>query len=242
MYINSKLSSPKFSISNEFNLEKNKNILNILKNENMNNMESYLETDLNNMDFDDAVKKDKRSFCQFFSEKVKINQVILNTFCIIDRLRPRTIKIMLFLLEIDLYLFVNGLFFSEEYVCEVFHSKKPEKFFTFIPRSINRFFYTTLVGVIIGYIIDLFFVEDYKIKSIFKREKDNTIILKYEITQLLKSVQNNNKYFIILSFIIIIFTWYYAFCFCNIYPHMRLEWIKSSLIIIILMQIVSIFS
>ena len=241
LHINSKLSS-KFSISNEFNLEKNKNILNTSKNENMNNMESYLETDLNNMDFDDAVKKDKRSFCQFFSEKVKINQVILNTFCIIDRLRPRTIKIMLFLLEIDLYLFVNGLFFNEEYVSEVFHSKKPEKFFTFIPRSINRFFYTTLVGVIIGYIIDLFFVEDYKIKSIFKREKDNTVILKYEITQLLKSVQNNNKYFIILSFIIIIFTWYYAFCFCNIYPHMRFEWIKSSLIIIILMQIVSIFS
>ena len=194
------------------------------------------------MDFYDAVKKDKRKFCEFFTEKVKKNQIFLNTFCVIDILRPRTIKIMLFILEIDLYLFVNGLFFNEEYVSEIFHSTKKENFFTFIPSSIDRFFYTTLVGVVIGYIIDLFFTEDHKIKTIFKREKDNIIILKYEITQLLKNVQKLNNYFIILSFIIIIFTWYYAFCFCNIYPHMRSEWIKSSIIIIMIMQILSILS
>ena len=168
--------------------------------------------------------------------------MILDTFCAIDQLRPRTIKIMLFILEIDLYLFVNGLFFNEEYVSEIFHLNEPENFFTFIPRSINRFFYTTLVGVISGYIIDCFFVEEKKIKRIFKREKDSNIILKYEITQLIKTVQSSNTYFIILSFVIIIFTLYYTFCFNNIYPHMRNEWIKSSLIIIIVMQMLSLLA
>ena len=144
----------------------------ISKEENNNfNMNEYLATDLDDMDYDDAIKKDKRKFCSYFYEKLKINQIILNTFSAIDPLRPRVIKIMLFVLEIDLYLFINGLFFNEDYVSEVFHSKKPENFFTFIPRSIDRFFYTTLVGVIISYIIDLFFMMKKKLKEYLKEKK-----------------------------------------------------------------------
>ena len=215
----------------------------ISKEENNNfNMNEYLATDLDDMDYDDAIKKDKRKFCGYFYEKLKINQIILNTFSAIDPLRPRVIKIMLFVLEIDLYLFINGLFFNEDYVSEVFHSKKPENFFTFIPRSIDRFFYTTLVGVIISYIIDLFFYDEKKIKRIFKREKDSPIILRYEITQVIRGIQKRNKWFIILSSFIIIITLYYIFCFNNIYPHMREELIKSSIIIIIVMQILSLLS
>ena len=93
----------------DYFLEKDKNVLITSRDENFKNIEEYLQTDLDNMDYDDAVKKDKRKFCEFFWGKVKINQMILDTFCAIDHLRPRTIKIMLFILEIDLYLFVNGL-------------------------------------------------------------------------------------------------------------------------------------
>ena len=111
-----------------------------------------------------------------------------------------------------------------------------------IPRSIDRFFYTTLVGVIIGYVIDCFFYEEKKIKGIFKREKNIILILKYEISQIIRGIQRRNKLFIILSFFIIIITFYYIFCFNNIYVHMRNEWIKSSIIIIIVMQILSILA
>ena len=110
----------------------------------------------------------------------------------------------------------------------------------FIGRFMDRFLYITLVGVIIGYIIECFFVEEKKIKGIFKREKENLIILKYEITQIIKSIISRNNYFILFSFVITIFTLYYVFCFNNIYPSMKGEWIKSSLIIIFSMQALSI--
>ena len=185
----------------KFNNNKINNIL-ISKDENNLDIKKYLSTDLDDMDYDDAIKKDKRKFCNYFYEKLKINQIILNTFSAVDPLRPRVIKIMLFVLEINLSLFINGLFFNEDYVSEIFHSTKSENFFTFIPRSIDRFFYTTLVGVIIGYVIDCFFYEEKKIKGVFKREKENTIILKYEITQIIQGIQKRNKWFIILSFFI----------------------------------------
>jgi hypothetical protein len=213
-----------------FYLEKNNNNLNI---------KEYLKTDLDDLEYDDAVKKDKRKLCEYFYEKIKNNQIILDTFCAYDPLRPRPIKIILFILEIDLYFLVNGLFFNEEYISEVFNLKEPDKFFSFVPRSIDRFFYTTLVGVIVGYVVDFFFIEEKKLKKLFLREKDNIIILKYETTLIIKDIQKRNKWFIVLSFFIIFISLYYVFCFNNIYTHMTNEWIKSSIMIFFIMQILS---
>ena len=101
------------------------------------------------MDFDDAIKEDKRKFFEYFMHILKINQMILNTFFTNDSLRPRAIKIILFILDIVLYLIINALFFNEDYISEIFHLTKKENFFSFISRSINKFFYITLVGVIL---------------------------------------------------------------------------------------------
>ena len=60
------------------------------------------------------------------------------------------------------------------------------------------------------------------------------------MTQIIKTIKNRYLYFILISFIITTLTWYYIFCFNNIYPHMKGEWIKSSFIIINIMQILSI--
>ena len=73
-----------------------------------------------------------------------------------------------------------------------------------------------------------------------KRNKDNIIILKYEISQVIKDILKRFRYFIIISFIITFFSFYYLSCFNNIYPHIKNEWIKSSIFIIIIMQILSI--
>ena len=46
-----------------------------------------------------------------------------------------------------------------------------KKFFDFFPRSIDRFVYTTMVSIIVGFIVDFFFIEEKKIQGIFKRGK-----------------------------------------------------------------------
>ena len=96
------------------------------------NMKEYLKTEFDDMIFEDVIKKDKRKFCNYFYDKIKSNLIIVNTFIIIDPFIPRSLKMILFILDIDLYFFVNGLFFNEEYVSEIFHSKEKENFFTFI--------------------------------------------------------------------------------------------------------------
>jgi len=210
------------------------------KNENDINIEEYLSTEPEDMDYDDVIKRDKRTFCQYFYDKLKINQLILSTFLTKEPLRPKPLKILLFILNIDLYFFVNGLFFNEEYISQMFTISNDEGIIPFIERFMDRFFYITLVGVIIGYMIECFFVDEKKVKRIFKREKENITILKYEITRTIKNITNRNNYFILLSFVITIFTLYYVFCFNNIYPSMKGEWIKTNVIIIFSMQALSI--
>ena len=47
----------------------------------------YLCTEFDDMDFEDSIKKDNRKFCQYFKDKLKVNQIILNTFSTKEPLR-----------------------------------------------------------------------------------------------------------------------------------------------------------
>lgn len=103
--------------------------------------------------------------------------------------KPRTIKIIVFILNILLYFVINRLFINDDYISEVYYSEEKENFFSFIPRSIDRFFYTTFVGFLIEFIIGFFFVEEKKLKGISLREKNNIKKLKDEIIELIKVIK-----------------------------------------------------
>jgi hypothetical protein len=204
-------------------------------------MEEYLKPDLDDMEYDDAIKLDQRTFCKFLSDRLKEKQIIMDTFFNKENLRPMSIKIMLLLLNIDLYFVINGFFFNEQYISLLFNSTEEETFFSYIPRAYSRFFYCTLVGVIINIIIDCVFIEEKKIKRIFIREKDNPMQIRYEVSLNVDDIKTRYNVFSFLCLFIAIISWYYVSCFNNTYPGVKNEWIKSSLTIIIIMQILSIF-
>ena len=203
-------------------------------------IEEYLKPDLDDMEYDDAIKYDKRSFCLFYWERLKEKQMIINTFCNNEYLKPITVKLLLLLLNIDLYFIVNGLFYNEEYISNLFHSTEEETFFSFLKRSVERIVYATIVGVIIKAIIGFIFIEEKKIKKMFIREKENFMKLKYEMFKVIKSIKIRFIIFVILCFIIAILSFYYVNCFNNVYPGVKNEWIKSSIVIIVIMQLLPI--
>ena len=127
-------------------------------------MNKYLSTDVDDMDYDDVIKKDKRNFGEYFCDKLKTIQIILHIFYHKDPLIPMIIKIFLFILNIDLYLFICGLFFNEDYVSKVFRINGNESFNDFITRCMDNFLYPTLIGIIIDYFIQLFFIDEKKFK------------------------------------------------------------------------------
>ena len=230
--------SKTFMIKNVENKEKDKNKKEKIKQD----FKEYLETDLNDLDFDDASKKDDRGFCEYFCDSVVESQKIVNTFFIQEPLRPKSIKIILFILILILYFVVNGLFFSEDYISEIYHLETEDSFFSFVPRSINRFLYSAVVSYVISFIIDCFFPEEKKIKGIFNREKDNIVNLKLEIGKFIKKIKKKYISFIIFVYLISLFFLFYLLCFNYVYPNTQIEWIKSSIMLMIIMQLVAILA
>ena len=55
----------------------------------------------------------------------------------------------------------------------------------------------------------------------------------------MKNIINNYWIFILISYILTIFSWYYISCFNNVYPYLKMEWIKSSIFILFVMQIIT---
>ena len=134
--------------------------------------DEYLSTSLDDLEYDDAIVKDHRTFCEYLMECLKEKQMIAFTFIASDPIKIRIIKIMLFILNFILYFVVIGLFYSEDYIKQLYHlDDKKERFFSYITRSIDKFIYTTLVSIIIGYIVDCFFLEEKKLKVYSKEKK-----------------------------------------------------------------------
>ena len=191
------------------------------------------------MAYDDAIIKDDRKFREIFCEILKEKQIIMNTFVASDPLKTRFIKYIFFILDICLYFVVNGLFFGEEYLSLLYNLEEEDNFFSFFPRSIDKLFYTTIVTMVIAYVTDFFFVEEKKIIGIFRREKDNRHLLKQLIVKFIKELQNRYIGFIAMVFVILLFSFYYLVCFNRVYPKTQLEWLKSSIVIMIFINILS---
>ena len=198
----------------------------------------YLQTEFENMEYDEILEKDKRQFCEYLKEKIIENQSIINTFCYEEPFKPRSIKIILFVLQIDLYLLINCLFYDENYVSEIFHLDK-DTFYDKAGRFFGNLVYAALVGIIISYIIEWLFIEESRLKKIFKKRKDNIPVIKNEINQIIKDIKIRYVLFIVLAFLITIFTLIHISCFNIVYPNLKWEWLIFSGIIIVFMQVFS---
>ena len=204
-------------------------------------MKEYLSISFDENDFDDVVEKEKRPFCKYFCEKFKMNQIFINTFYINDPFRPKSLKTLVLIMMIELYFVINAIFYNEDYLSDLFNSNKKEKWYSFIPRRFNEFIYTSAVSSIIYYFVGYVFVEEEKIKKIFRRNKDSEIKMKYEISVLVKDIEIKFRILIILCFLLSVVCFVYISCFNNVYPCIKMEWIKSSLFILALMQIINLF-
>ena len=200
------------------------------------NTEDYIKTEFNDMDYYKAIKSDKRLFCRYFIDKIKIDLLILNIFCNNEKINPWPIKLLLLIMIFEFYFFLNGLFFTEKYLEDIFNGEK-YNFLDYMSRFKDRIFYITLIGIIFNYFLNYFILEEKVIKKILKRAQNSIVFLKFEMSQIIKNLKIRYNIFIIICFIISVFIWYYSFCFNNVYPSTSKEWILTSIILFFVMQV-----
>ena len=202
------------------------------------NMKEYLSLSFDENDFDDVVDKDKRSFCKYFCRVFIENQMFISTFFIKEPLRPLPLKCLVLIMTIELYFTITALFYNEDYLTNLYYSKKEDKFFSFVQRRFNQFVYSMAAIGTISYLVGFFFVEELKVKKIFKRNRQSDLKMKYEISITMKDIERRFIGLICFSFFLTVICFIYISCFNNVYPCIKYEWIKSSIFILIVMQLI----
>ena len=122
-----------------------------------------------------------------------------------------------------IYIFVsNWLFFSENVISDLFKANESENFFTFFLRSYKTIIYDILADIPFEFLVDLLLIEEKNLKDILKIEKYDKDILNQKINKFIKYVQIRNVAFIIISFIILLFSFFYLLCFNYVYSYSQL--------------------
>ena len=218
--------------------DKNKIISKIKSSENKTKIEvnDIIAESIDDMDYNTALMKDNRSWCRMFLDKIIDSLLIINIFYY-NNIVPRSLRLILLILKLDIYYVINALFYNETYVSNLFHSTEKEEFFSFISRSVGRIVYTTLASTVITFFIDCFFPDETSLRSLLINSKDNIKKLTNDLDVFYTKTKVNYLVFIFTGYIITLFSWYYISCFNNVYQNTKYEWIKSSVFITILMQI-----
>ena len=96
------------SINNKLNIKYNKQE----ERDKGNKIEiEYIDYEINNMSYEEALENDKRTFFQYYISLLKINHILLFTFIHNKDYNSNVIKICLFLFSFSLNLIVNTFFF-----------------------------------------------------------------------------------------------------------------------------------
>ena len=193
------------------------------------------DNDLNTMELYDALKYDKRSFCEFYWEQLKEKQDIIRTFFNKNPYELFPIKIMIFIFGIGMFFIFNGLFYSESYISERYWTKK-EDFMFILKNQITKCFYSSICVVILNSLVEFLANSKNEIESLINKKK-NKKKFQEKILKRLKSIKRNYLIFIIIDFIVLFFGWYYLSALCNVYHNSQKDWIIGCFITFFLIQL-----
>ena len=231
-FFNLKTNSNKFmrrnnslDLSNEmFSYKKKKYIINqnkiINTNKQIINKNDY---ELNILKYEEALKKDKRTFFKYYFSLLKINHPLLFPFHSNDY-NSFIIKLYLFLFSFVLYYAINALFFNDSTMHKIYEE---DGSFNFI-YQISHIIYSSIITGVITSLIKLLSLSNKTILLI----KNKTIItnLDMKLIQTIKYLCIKFILFFIFCFGFSILFWYYLSCFSAVYKNTQLHLLKDTII------------
>ena len=185
---------------------------------------NYEEFEMNNISYSEALKIDKRTFCEFYLSLIKVNHIVIFTFNPNKDYNPYIVKICLFFFLFYLQMFVNALFFNDSALHQIFKDKGLFNFSYVLPNI----FYSVIICSIFNAIFKYIYLIQKDILGI-KHEK-NINLLNARVVNTMNCLKIKFLCFFIINIILLLFFWYYLSCFYLVYKKTQLYLIKVILI------------
>ena len=198
-----------------------KNSLSSHKNTEKGNIEEKLDDfELNELEYIEAVKYDKRTFIQIYVSLLKREHKILFTFFIHNDYNLFYIKIWRFVFLIVIDMAMNALFFTDESMHKLYLSYGKYDFIQQIPQIV----YSTIISQLIEVFLCFLSLTDtafYQIKKL-KFSKDMK-----KINDILRCMNIKLIIFFVFTFVFFAFFWYIIVIFCAVYENTQIAFIKD---------------
>ena len=158
------------NIRNNSNNVRNTNNWNISDNK---VYKSYNDFEMNNLEYEEALDKDKRKFCESYISLIKTKHQIYYTFFLENDYNLKTIKICLFIFSFCLNYAVEAIFFHDETMHQIEEDRGDYNFVYQLPKTI----YSFLISFSITKLLSCFILSGEKIIKIIRSKKKKKIIL-----------------------------------------------------------------
>ena len=183
----------------------------------------YIDEEINELPYDLAIQLDKRMFCQYYISLIKTKHNLFFALCNNNNYDSKIIKIDLFFMEFAIDYIINALFFNDDTMHKIYQSKGEFDF----DSQILIIVYSTLISMILNSPLN-FLSESSDAIINFKQDKYNINIMTRAKNLKNKIISKSILYFII-SFIFLLFFWYYISMFCVIYRNTQIHLLKDTL-------------
>jgi hypothetical protein len=196
---------------------------------------------LDNYDYDDAIKYEKRSFWRIYYICILSIDNIINSFIFQDPLENRFIRLSLFIFQTACDFALNSLFYLNNNISEKYHYEGDNLYLFILVNNILISLFSTLLYYLLGQFLYFLTNSTDSIASIFRKEekllrknknykvskKQKKIIIK-SILEQFKKLKIKLIFYIIIEFLLILFFFYFVTAFCEVYRSTQASWVFDS--------------
>ena len=171
------------------------------------NIMGYNEDEINELSYELALENDRRTYCEYYISLLKTKHNLIFSFFYNRDYNSKIIKMDLFFVGFGIYYTVNALFFDDETLHMIYKNKGKFDFEYQLPKII----YSMLISIILNFPLKLLALSS---KAIINFKKDKTISdVNEREKKLKKTLRIKFLLYFIISFIFLIFFWYYISIF-----------------------------
>lgn len=207
-----------------------------------NNINDYIPPssnfNLDNYDYEEAIKYEKRTYPRIFFIFLMNTEKILNTFVYKQPLELKPLRNSMFLLNISSDIALNAIFYLSDNISEKYHYKGSSQFLFSLTNNITLSIVSSMVGFILIFFFQNLVQSTNEIKKLFQDEEDlmkkdkkykvdkiKKKEINKKIAKILKCLKIKIIIFFVLEFILQLFFLYYITVFCSIYKSTQISWI-----------------
>ena len=210
-----------FKKRNNITSPKNSDDISSDKNLNIKSNKIYNDFEMNDLNYDTALGKDKRTFCQSYISLMKLKQPIYYTFFLENDYNSKILKICLFLFSFPLDYAINAFFFNDSTMHKIYEDRGDYNCIYQLPEII----YSSLISYGITQLLNCFILSEEKVAKIAENkssENDTKINNLFK-----KSIFKMVTFFVLIFFFLFLF-WYYLSSFCAVYKNTQGALIKNT--------------